>query len=59
MTLDLRLVIGRLLLAIGLQLVAYSFFSEGRGASMNLLWGSVISAGGLAFHLFARFGKTA
>lgn len=59
MALDLRIVIGRLLLAIGLQLVAYGFFSEGRTASMNLGWGGGIAAAGLVFHLIARTGKTA
>ena len=59
MALDLRIVIGRLLLAIGLQLVIYSFFSEGKASSMNLTWGGLITATGIAFHLFRRLGKTA
>lgn len=58
MALDLRIVIGRLLLAIGVQLVAYGFWSEGRAASMNLFWGSIIAATGVVFHLFRRLGKT-
>lgn len=57
MALDLRTVIGRLLLAIGVQLVLYSFFSEGRAASMNLNWGGAIAATGAAFLLFARKGR--
>lgn len=59
MALDLRIVIGRLLLAIGIQLVLYSFFSEGKGAAMNLTWGSLLVATGLGFHLFRRWGKPA
>ncbi|MFN0102064.1 MAG: hypothetical protein ACKV2U_08235 [Bryobacteraceae bacterium] len=59
MALDLRLVIGRLLLAIGLQLVIYGFFSEGRAASMNIGWGAAITAAGVIFHLLRRMGKTA
>ena len=51
--------IGRLLLAIGVQLVAYGFFSDGRGASMNMGWGGGIVAGGLIFHLIAWKGKAA
>jgi len=59
MALDLRLVIGRLLLAIGLQLFVYGFLSEGRTASMNIAWGGVITIAGGVFHLFRRLGKTA
>ena len=57
MALDLRIVIGRLLLAIGLQLVIYGFFSEGRAHFMNVIWGSAITAAGVIFHLFRRWGK--
>ena len=59
MALDLRIVIGRLLLAIGLQLFAYGFLSEGRASSMNIAWGGVITIAGGIFHLFHRLGKTA
>lgn len=59
MALDLRIVIGRLLLAIGVQLVAYGFFSDGRGASMNMGWGGGIVAAGAVFHLIAWKGKAA
>lgn len=59
MALDLRIVIGRLLLAIGLQLVVYGFFSDGRASSMNIGWGSAILVAGAIFHLIARMGKTA
>jgi hypothetical protein len=59
MALDLRIVIGRLLLAIGAQLVVYGFFSDGRAASMNIGWGSAIVVTGAVFHLVARLGKTA
>jgi hypothetical protein len=59
MALDLRIVIGRLLLAIGLQLFIYGFLSEGRAASMNIAWGGVITIAGGIFHLFRRLGKTA
>jgi hypothetical protein len=59
MALDLRIVIGRLLLAIGLQLFVYGFFSEGRAASMNIAWGGAITIAGGIFYLFRRIGKTA
>ena len=59
MALDLRLVIGRLLLAIGIQLVAYGIFSEGRTHTMNVAWGSAIVVAGIIFHLFRRLGKRA
>ncbi len=59
MALDLRIVIGRLLLAIGVQLVAYGFFTEGHGASMNMGWGGGIVAAGIVFHLIAWKGKAA
>lgn len=58
MALDLRIVIGRLLLLIGLQLAVYGLMSEGRTASMNLTWGAIIAAAGVVFHLWRRFGKT-
>lgn len=57
MALDLRIVIGRLLLAIGLQLLIYGFFSDGRGASMNVGWGGAIAVAGAVFHLVAWRGK--
>ena len=59
MALDLRIVIGRLLLAIGLQLFVYGCFSEGRTASMNIAWGGVITIAGGVFYLIRRLGKTA
>jgi hypothetical protein len=59
MALDLRIVIGRLLLAIGVQLVLYGFFTEGHGASMNRGWGGGIVAAGVIFHLIAWKGKAA
>ena len=59
MALDLRLVIGRLLLAIGLQLMLYGIFSEGRAHVLNVAWGGVITLAGGVFHLFRRLGKTA
>ncbi len=49
--------IGRLLLAIGVQLVLYGFFTEGHGASMNMGWGGGIVAAGVIFHLIAWKGK--
>jgi hypothetical protein len=58
MALDLRIVIGRLLLAIGLQLLLYGFLSEGRAASMNIGWGGAIAVAGAIFHLIAWKGKT-
>lgn len=54
MALDLRIVIGRLLLAIGLQLVVYGFLHEGRASSMNLAWGGGITVTGALFHLAPR-----
>lgn len=51
--------IGRLLLAIGVQLVAYGFFSDGRASSMNIGWGGGIAAAGAVFHLIAWKGKAA
>ncbi|MBL8236095.1 MAG: hypothetical protein JNM66_01645 [Bryobacterales bacterium] len=59
MALDLRIVIGRLLLAIGAQLVVYGLMSDGRAASMNIGWGSAIAVTGVVFHVLARMGKTA
>jgi hypothetical protein len=59
MALDLRIVIGRLLLAIGLQLLVFGFFSEGRAASMNIGWGAAIAAAGVIFHLIRRREKSA
>jgi len=53
MALDLRIVIGRLLLAIGLQLVAFGLSKEGRTASMNMGWGGGIAFAGAAFHVVA------
>ncbi|MBI2684853.1 MAG: hypothetical protein HYX27_00950 [Acidobacteria bacterium] len=59
MALDLRIVIGRLLLAIGLQLVVYGFLHDGRAASMDIAWGSGITLVGAIFHLLPRLVKTA
>jgi hypothetical protein len=59
MALDLRIVIGRLLLAIGVQLLLYGLWSEGRAASMNLLWGGILAAAGAVFHLLRRFRRPA
>lgn len=59
MALDLRIVIGRLLLAIGLQLMIYGFLSDGRAASMNIAWGGVITITGGLFHLLRRLGNAA
>ena len=59
MALDLRIVIGRLLLAIGLQLFVYGFLSEGRAAAMNIAWGGVITLAGGVFYLWRRLEKTA
>ena len=59
MALDLRIAIGWLLLALGGQLTAYGFFSEGRAASMNLAWGGAIVVAGAVFQLVARMGKKA
>jgi hypothetical protein len=58
MALDLRIVIGRLLLAIGFQLLLFGYLSEGRAASMNLTWGGIIAVAGAVFHLVAWKGKT-
>lgn len=57
MALDLRIVIGRLLLAIGLQLVVYGLISEGRAYSMNLFWGGVITVSGAILHSFHRLRR--
>ena len=59
MALDLRIVIGRLLLAIGLQLFVFGLLSDGRVATMNIAWGGVITIAGGVFHLFRRLGKPA
>ncbi len=56
MTLDLRLAIGYLLLAIGVQLAGYGLLSSGAGAAMNLEWGAVVSITGAAFIAASRFG---
>lgn len=53
------MVIGRLLLAIGVQLVIYGLISEGRAYSMNLLWGGLITASGAILHFFRRARKPA
>jgi hypothetical protein len=54
MALDLRKAIGWLLLALGVQLVAFGAISEGAGRAMNLQWGSAITVAGGLFHLAAR-----
>ena len=59
MALDLRIVIGRLLLAIGLQLVLYGFFSEGRAHVLNVGWGGAITVAGAIFLMFHRLGRRA
>jgi hypothetical protein len=59
MALDLRIVIGRLLLAIGIQLVLYGAFSDGRSHILNVSWGLAITAAGGLFHLFPRLEKKA
>ena len=59
MALDLRIVIGRLLLAIGLQLLLYGVFSDGRAHVLNVAWGGVITLAGGAFYLWRRLEKTA
>ena len=59
MALDLRIVIGRLLLAIGLQLFVFGLLSDGRVATMNIAWGGVITIAGGVFYLIRRLGKTA
>ena len=53
MALDLRIAIGWLLLAIGVQLVGYGLFS---GSPMNVTWGGGITVTGLLFHAAARLG---
>jgi hypothetical protein len=57
MALDLRIVIGRLLLAIGLQLLLFGAFSDGRAHILNVEWGAAIAAAGALFHLFPRLEK--
>ena len=59
MALDLRIVIGRLLLAIGLQLLLYGVFSDGRAHVLNVAWGGVITLAGGVFYLWRRLEKTA
>jgi hypothetical protein len=56
MALDLRLAIGWLLLAIGLQLTGYGLLSDAAGAGLNVTWGGGITAAGLAFYAASRWG---
>lgn len=56
MTLDLRLALGLLLLAIGLQLAGCGLITDGPGASLNTRWGGGIAAVGAAFIFWARRG---
>ncbi len=57
---DLRLIIGRLLLAIGLLLVAAAWLApttirtELYGTNLNLAWGIVLIASGSLFIFTAR-----
>lgn len=56
MALDLRIALGLLLLAIGLQLFGYGLLAGGAGASLNVRWGGGIAAAGAIFLLLARRG---
>lgn len=56
MTLDLRLALGLLLLAIGLQLAGCGLITDGPGASLNARWGGGIAAAGAGFVLLSRRG---
>jgi uncharacterized protein YjeT (DUF2065 family) len=60
---DLRLIIGRLLLAIGLLLIMAaklapaSIRTELYGTNLNLAWGVVLVASGLLFSFASRKAK--
>lgn len=56
MTLDLRLALGLLLLAIGLQLAGCGLITDGPGASLNSRWGGGIAAAGAVFIFLGRRG---
>lgn len=54
MALDLRKAIGWLLLALGVQLLAFGAFSDGAAHIMNVVWGGATAAVGALFQLAAR-----
>lgn len=65
--LDLRLPVGGLLAAVGVLLAAYGYatrndrllYAPSGGMNINLTWGAVMLASGLAFLAAARWGRRA